>query len=110
MQKLFGLILLMSGLALTWLWLPASEGNRQLAEVVEIRDGVARLAVPNAPETAASAESEAPARRAASVPPLAISAPGPQQQAVGHRRAGFRQQRRSRRGRAAARLTAARER
>ncbi|HXF52552.1 MAG TPA: peptidoglycan-binding domain-containing protein [Hyphomicrobiaceae bacterium] len=83
MRKLFGLILLMSGLALAWLWLPTGDGNRQLAEVVEIRNGVARLAVPDAPETATSSESRMPVGRGAPVAPsLAISAPGPQQQTV----------------------------
>jgi hypothetical protein len=67
MQKLLGLVLLMSGLAMSWLWLPAREGNPQLAEVIAIEGSIARVGHPDAPEP--SSQSPAPSRPAVAARP-----------------------------------------
>jgi hypothetical protein len=76
MQKLFGLVLLMSGLAMAWLWLPARDGNRQLAEVIAIEGSIARVGHPDTPEPVRSAQNQTPTRAAvAAGPPSATPMP-----------------------------------
>jgi hypothetical protein len=66
MGKFLGLVLFMSGVAMAALWLPGRDGNRQLAQVVDISDrGVARVARPGLPDTELSERASTPDQPAA---------------------------------------------
>jgi hypothetical protein len=61
MQKFLGLLLLMSGLAMAAIWFPARDGNRRLAQVIEITEnGIARVNEPNGAAAALRKDRETP--------------------------------------------------